>query len=150
MKKLTSSTEWFGPFNEIDTTQDSYVCDGAVFPFVVVGECVISDYDPEKDIHPAPPMTDEQKQALYDSIVSQTQFRLDDFAKTRGYDGILSAASYATSPTEKFATEGQYCLTQRDATWAELINIFNEVQAGTRPIPSSYADVEPEIGRAHV
>ena len=55
MKKLTSSTDWYGPFEEILTTEDSYVGDGCVFPFTVVGnECVISDYDPTVDVRPVP------------------------------------------------------------------------------------------------
>jgi hypothetical protein len=87
----------------------------------------------------------KERETLYNSIVAATQARLDDFAKTRGYDGILSAVSYADSPTTKFKIEGQYCLTQRDATWAALIQMFNEVQAGTRPVPSGYQDIEGDL-----
>lgn len=83
--------------------------------------------------------------ALQDSIVQQTQARLDTFAQTRGYDGILSACTYATSPTPKFAAEGQYCIDQRDATWATLYQILAEVEAGTRPVPSGYPDIEPDL-----
>ena len=77
--------------------------------------------------------------------VDATQQRLDDFARTRGYDGILSACTYATSPTPRFAAEGQYCVEARDATWAKLYEMLDEVLAGTRPMPSGYADVEPEL-----
>jgi hypothetical protein len=87
----------------------------------------------------------KERETLYNSIVSATQARLDAFAATRGYDGILSAVSYADSPTTKFKIEGQYCLTQRDATWSALISYLHEVQAGTIPVPSSYADVEPHL-----
>ncbi len=86
-----------------------------------------------------------RKQALQSDIVRQTQQRLDDFAKTRGYDGIMSACTYATSPTQKFADEGQYCVTQRDATWSALYQMLAEVEAGTRPIPSGFADIEPDL-----
>lgn len=79
------------------------------------------------------------------SIVAATQQRLDDFAKTRGYDSILSACTYATSTVPKFATEGQYCVIQRDATWATLYAMLAEVEAGTRPMPSGYADIEAEL-----
>lgn len=78
-------------------------------------------------------------------IVASTQQRLDDFAKTRNYDGILSACTYATSPTAQFSTEGQYAVEARDATWAKLYQILAEVQAGTRPMPSGYADIESEL-----
>ena len=67
------------------------------------------------------------------------------FARTRNYDGILSACTYATSPTPKFQTEGQYCVVARDATWARLYEILGEVEAGTRPVPSGYADIAPEL-----
>lgn len=82
---------------------------------------------------------------LQNSIVQQTQQRLDDFARTRGYDGILSACTYATSPTDKFQMEGQYCVIARDSTWAKLYAMLLEVQAGTRPVPTSYTDIEAEL-----
>lgn len=78
-------------------------------------------------------------------IIQQTQARLDVFAMTRNYDNILSACTYATSPTTKFATEGQYCVAQRDATWAKLLEILADVEAGTRPVPTGYAEIEPEL-----
>lgn len=81
--------------------------------------------------------------ALIDSITKSTQQRLDDFARTRNYDGILSACTYATSTVEKFQIEGQYCVNARDATWATLYAIMSEVEAGTRPMPTGFADVEP-------
>ena len=80
---------------------------------------------------------------LQERVVTATQERLDDFAKTRNYDGILSACTYATSAVSKFALEGQCCVTSRDATWAALYTILAEIQAGTRPMPTSYADIEP-------
>lgn len=81
--------------------------------------------------------------ALRDSIVQATQQRLDDFARTRNYDGILSLCTYATSVVPKFQAEGQYGVTARDATWARLYEILAEVEAGTRPMPSGYAEIEP-------
>lgn len=82
-------------------------------------------------------------QALQNSIVEATQKRLDSFAKTRNYDNILSACTYAASTVPKFQTEGQYCVNARDQTWSTLYSILAEVQAGTRPMPTSYADIEP-------
>ena len=78
-------------------------------------------------------------------VTDKVQERLDSFAKTRGYDGIMSACTYATSAHAKFAAEGQYCVEARDATWATLYQIMDDVLAGTRPIPSGYADIEPEL-----
>ena len=94
----------------------------------------------EAGIVPPPPKPVEILQA---EIVASTQGRLDVFARTRNYDGILSACTYATSTVPKFAAEGQYCVTARDATWAALYQFMADVQGGTRPMPEGYADVEP-------
>ncbi len=82
-------------------------------------------------------------QDLHNTIASQTQQRLDDFARTRNYDGILSACTYATSAVPKFAAEGQYAVQARDATWAALYQFMADVQAGTQPVPTGFEDVEP-------
>lgn len=88
-------------------------------------------------IIPQPPVQEQ--------IVTATQQRLDDFARTRNYDGILSACTYATSTVPKFKTEGQYCVEARDETWAKLYEIMDEVQSGVRPPPTGYDDIEPEL-----
>lgn len=85
----------------------------------------------------------QQQLALQDAIVAETQRRLDDFARTRNYDGILSACTYATSAVPKFAAEGQYAVQARDATWAALYQFMADVQAGTQPVPSGFEDVGP-------
>ena len=81
--------------------------------------------------------------ALQDSIVAATQERLDSFARTRNYDGILSACTYATSNIPKFSAEGQSAVNLRDATWAALYQILEEVQAGQREAPTGFSDIEP-------
>lgn len=90
-----------------------------------------------EDEHPVlsdPPLpTTEQLIAQYTSAVKQ---RLDDFARTRGYDEILSAATYATSAVPKFSAEGQYAVTARDATWTKCYEILGEFEAGQRPMPT--------------
>lgn len=101
----------------------------------------VYDLDPEQ----AAANQAEQQKRLMDSIVQETQKRLDDFAKTRNYDGILSLCTYATSTVPKFQTEGQYGVTARDATWDKLYQIMAEVGAGTRPMPTGYADIEAEL-----
>ena len=78
-------------------------------------------------------------------ITTDTQARLDAFARTRNYDGILSACTYATSTHPQFAAEGQYCVTARDATWSALYVVVAEVEAGTRPMPTGYQDIEPDL-----
>jgi hypothetical protein len=89
---------------------------------------------PEPEPEPEEPTPEQIKQ----QIVRDTQNRLDVFARTRNYDGILSACTYATSSNAKFAAEGQYCVEARDETWAKLYEIYDEVKAETRPMPSGY------------
>ncbi len=83
--------------------------------------------------------------SLKASITAATQQRLDDFARTRLYDDILSACTYANSAVPKFRNEGQYCVNARDATWAKLYQIMYGALAGTRPIPAGYADIEADL-----
>lgn len=100
-------------------------------------------WDGEQFVPPAPePTPPDQIRA---EIVQATQARLDGFAQQRNYDGILSACTYATSSVPKFAAEGQYAVLRRDDTWATLYTILAEVEAGTRAMPTGYADVEPEL-----
>lgn len=84
---------------------------------------------------------------LQTSIVNATQARLDTFAQTRGYDGILSAATYASSTIPKFAAEGQACVNGRDQTWEKLYEILGEVTAvpPTRPMPTGFADIVGDL-----
>lgn len=70
------------------------------------------------------------------AAVAAVQRRLDEFAQTRGYDGILSACTYAASTVPKFAAEGAYCVAARDAHWAICYELLGQVQAGTRLEPT--------------
>jgi len=122
-----------------------HVASGAV----VVDVQPPADYAPGKYTYnggfvlvPPPARPADEVQA---EIVQATQKRLDDFARTRNYDGILSACTYATSSVPKFSAEGQYCVGARDATWAKLYSIMGEVQAGQRPMPAGFADIESEL-----
>lgn len=69
-------------------------------------------------------------------VVQEAQLRLDSFFRQRGYDGVLSCATYATSTVPKFAAEGQYAVDARDATWSKLYQIMADVEAGTRTVPT--------------
>ncbi len=88
-----------------------------------------------------PPTPEEIIKIFTDAI----QLRLDEFARTRSYDSILSACTYATSTISKFRAEGLYCVQARDATWGALYQILSDVDAGIRPAPSGYQEIEPEL-----
>ena len=83
----------------------------------------------------APP-PDVQQAAMPAAFTNAIQQHLDGFAQTRNYDGILSAATYATSTVPKFAAEGQYAVEARDSTWAGAYAILDAVLVGVRPMPS--------------
>jgi hypothetical protein len=82
---------------------------------------------------PTPALTPD---AVLHQYTDAIQARLDAFARTRNYDGILSACTYATSAVPQFAAEGQYAVSARDATWAQGYSILADVRAGTRPAPT--------------
>lgn len=85
----------------------------------------------------APEPTEEEKQtAIQAELTDAVQRRLDEFAQTRGYDGIMSAATYATSAIERFRREGERAVTLRDNTWAACYAILADVLAGERPVPT--------------
>jgi len=89
--------------------------------------------------------TAEYMASLQQQITSKVQQRLDVFANTRNYAGIVSLCTYATSTNAKFAAEGQYGVEARDQTWAKCYEILAEVQSGVRAVPSGYDDIEPEL-----
>ena len=68
-------------------------------------------------------------------LTSAIQSMLDETAKERGYDSILSLCTY-TSPAAKFSDEGQAGVSWRDEVWAKGYTILADVEAGTRSIPT--------------
>ena len=97
------------------------------------GKRIVADESGRPILKGPPPPTPEQTVAQYTAAV---QKHLDDFARTQNYDGILSAASYATSTVPKFKAEGQYAVEARDATWAKCYEVLAAVEAGSRPMPT--------------
>ena len=79
------------------------------------------------------------------SIEQQTQQRLDEFAKTRGYDGIMSCCTYAISPNLQFKAEAEYCIIARDTTWTIIYEIFTDVDNEVRTMPTGFAAIESEL-----
>lgn len=95
------------------------------------------------------PASDEEIQArqleVKQEITSAVQDRLDTFARTRGYDNIVSACSYATSTHPKYGPEGRYCVQSREDTWDVLFAIETEVLQGIRPMPMRYEDIAADL-----
>ena len=96
---------------------------------------IIKDYGPLPDGFsdaPPPPTREEQMAALDRAVAA----RLDDFARSAGYDNIISAASYAASGNSKFRAEAEFAVFVRDATWLTAFKIFAAIDAGERPMPT--------------
>lgn len=84
-----------------------------------------------------PPPTREQiEAAIIADLSGCVQRHLDDTAKQRNYDGILSLCTYATSTNAQFAAEGQTGVTWRDAVWAKCYQVLADCLAGTRNTPT--------------
>ena len=87
-------------------------------------------------VPPPEPTMEEVMKSAQTQFTNAIQARLDAFARTRNYDGILSATTYATSTNTQFKGEGQYAVEARDATWAAGYAILGDVLAGKRPMPT--------------
>lgn len=83
--------------------------------------------------------------ALVDAFTNAAQQYLDNFANSRGYDNIVSAASYVASTIPRYASEAQRCIVLRDQWWYTLDGILKQVLEGQRPIPESFDDLLPEL-----
>jgi len=77
--------------------------------------------------------------ALSKVYFSRVQQALDAFAKSRGYDSIISAVSYAGSGDMQYAIEGAYCMGLRDSTWKAANKLAADMISGTVE-PIAYAD----------
>ena len=87
----------------------------------------------------------DARSAFVIGFIGKTQSRLDMFAASRNYDGILGLCTYATSTVPKFQAEGQCGVNIRDATWEALYRIMAEIESGARPMPSSYEEIEVDL-----
>lgn len=84
-------------------------------------------------VDPPAPTAAQIQRALTDAV----QHHLDATAQARGYDGILSLASYAASTNVMFAAEGRAGAQWRDAVWGYCWQALADVEAGKRVIPTA-------------
>lgn len=82
------------------------------------------------------PLADVDTAALMRAAEGAIQERLDAQAQSMGYDGILSAVSYAPSTHPKFGAEGRALLAWRDACWTVAYTVMADVLAGKSAPPT--------------
>jgi|HubBroStandDraft_2_1064218.scaffolds.fasta_scaffold07725_4 hypothetical protein len=80
---------------------------------------------PESTIPPTP-----------DQYTAALQARMDDEARTRGYDDIRSGVSYLGSAIVQFANEATALNEWRDAVWLYGLTVLNSAQSGSSALPS--------------
>ena len=69
------------------------------------------------------------------SMESAVQSHIDSQAQALGYDGIVSACSYA-GYTNEFQTEATALGVWRSAVWTKAYQVQADVEAGTIPMPT--------------
>lgn len=67
--------------------------------------------------------------------------RLDAFARTRRYESILSAVTYATDPDPEFSIEGLRALNLRSEYWRKIWDTLEAVKANLIPMPATIDDI---------
>ena len=72
------------------------------------------------------------------AFLATVQVHLDENAQAHGYDGIVSACSYAAAPNV-FQAESIKFLSWRADVWAYCYAELGKVEAGARPIPELQA-----------
>ena len=91
-------------------------------------------------------LTAEAYQYLWEQDQNASiQKALDNFAIIRGYSGIVSLCTYATSSNEQYKSEAQYGVDKRDETWAAIYQIIDDVKSGARPIFMGYSSIINEL-----
>lgn len=110
--------------------------------FYVATGNVIPACDHDAPVFSGELKADESTKLAYEFDLAATrlndyvQRHLDSVAATKGYDSLISAASYATSSNTKFKADGIAAIKWRDAVWTACNAYLTEVQAGTKSIPT--------------
>lgn len=114
---------------EITTEQHYLLLDGQS-----LGKLIVADDAGYPILIDPPAPTQEQLSALYASEIQST---LDTYARSWGYDSVVSAASYSASTITKFKNEAMALITWRDAVWQWAEQYEADILSNTVPMPTS-------------
>lgn len=76
---------------------------------------------------------------------SYTQVMLNDFAREKGYESILSATSYVSSSNTNYQQEGKRCVEIRDNVWEDFFKLFEDILNKKTPQPKCWNDVKAQL-----
>lgn len=79
--------------------------------------------------------SEENQPSDRERLFNMTQAILDDKARSRGYDNIQVACTYAGSTVPRFAGEAQACIKWRDEVWIACHKLQGEIGAGAIAMP---------------
>jgi len=79
----------------------------------------------------------ERAQQTIRALGQTVKDHLNATVQARDYDSIVSACTYATSAVPSYQADGQACVNWRDAVWPYVYQVLDDVQAGTRAIPTA-------------
>ena len=89
---------------------------------------------------------DATQQVVLDDITTGTSQHLDNFARTYPMFASMSdACSFYFFSNMRDDSHVTYAISARDETWAVVNQIISEVEAGTRPMPTGFSDIESEL-----
>ena len=96
-----------------------------------------------KPVYPPIPTRSENLWKFEGELNKIAQTRLDDFAKTKGYQNIAVACTYAASSIEEFKKDAEDCVRLRDETWSAVFKIIKDLRDDeTSIIPTHYEKFE--------
>jgi hypothetical protein len=105
-------------------------------------------HDPMQEVV-AKPITEidaETVQHIYNKVSDYIHARLDDFARTRGYNSLDSLiGKYTGSAIPQFAAEANRAHYLLDTAWANLLQYFQQITTGAVPVPTSLQDIESRM-----
>lgn len=139
------------PVTEIEAEIKALVKPDKVLPFVLIDR--IEEHAGRAKIVNGKVLFDAEIdaaeiEAAYQAFDSNVEKRLNDFAATRRYASIYTAANYRDSPVRKYADEGAYCFRMLAETYARCEELLAEympaVIAGERPIPT-WEEIEAQL-----